>query len=185
MFYVGTKQRDLERLRSRFDDVPLRHYWAVSLPPRPSRGPGNDKRGTTIVRICTSALTILRCTLKYNMTSKINLKNFVHTQRVQPFRIKKRDGAQFLILLHVNKYWTCCHTCELWIVWGSYQGRSAVCNVIILQNVHLVCIRGTWMLLLLHIRLFGCYKMYVWHNFALCRGVNATIAYICAVISRH
>lgn len=49
------------------------------LPPPPLQGPGNDKRVTTS-SVYVLVPSLFHDVLHYNMTSKINLKNYVHTK---------------------------------------------------------------------------------------------------------
>lgn len=60
----------------------------------------------TYLHACSSALAFVR---------RRHQSIVMFTEGFNPLKllVRTRDGAEFLILLHVNKYWTCCGTCMI------------------------------------------------------------------------
>lgn len=120
------------------------------------KGPGSCKMMLRHYRPITTPLLIAvyKYTHTYKRTVRLlsneqfevcdKLKNSITKGWTLLHRCNNRDGAEFLILLHVNKYWTC----QTLVSHGSYgvvKGTPTyVCNVIIAQNVQLFCVGESW-----------------------------------------
>lgn len=64
-----------------------------------------------LVRVCASALAIV-----WQKIYDVDGFKFFSQKGSTLLNRNVRDGAEFLILLNVNKYWTCYDTCVPWIV---------------------------------------------------------------------